>query len=208
MPLVSWPIIIVFQSPQNRGYSSDKNETLAVGTTQIVSIPSESGLFLRSGHHQPRGHQRQLFQSPQNRGYSSDSACPTWSSSWGTNVSIPSESGLFLRSLSQPCCSSQRHSFQSPQNRGYSSDMTGFWDDVQQPTRFNPLRIGAIPQIYSAMSVGENHSLVSIPSESGLFLRYVRVHHRSGKTTGRFNPLRIGAIPQISEALPEGKVER
>ncbi len=37
---------------------------------------------------------------------------------------------------------------------------------------FNPLRIGAIPQMIIPMSTSQLGSRVSIPSESGLFLRF------------------------------------
>ena len=86
----------MFQSPQNRGYSSDQPEPARRHLPDRVSIPSESGLFLRS------------------------TAAATTTAT--ATVSIPSESGLFLRSQAAAHHKELHHEFQSPQNRGYSSD--------------------------------------------------------------------------------------
>ncbi len=116
-------------------------------------------------------------------------------------VSIPSESGLFLRCRLLGWLS-LNPKFQSPQNRGYSSDVAEMYGNGVLIAGFNPLRIGAIPQICKervpwicsgsfqspqnrGYSSDDNHFsycgdltlVVSIPSESGLFLRSLLDHY-------------------------------
>ena len=61
--------------------------------------------------------------------------------------------------------------FQSPQNRGYSSDNIKAMTRLFCISSFNPLRIGAIPQMRLQRPRSNVFHSVSIPSESGLFLR-------------------------------------
>ena len=162
----------MFQSPQNRGYSSDQNFPAEVFLVcQPVSIPSESGLFLRSDQYLNAA-LRLLGFNPLRIGAIPQIALVEFFPRGKNFVSIPSESGLFLRFLSADDRRLLNQMFQSPQNRGYSSD----WLSLPPPLRL---------------------SLVSIPSESGLFLRFGRTFFYP-LLSWSFNPLRIGAIPQIS----------
>ena len=162
-----------------------------------VSIPSESGLFLRLG----KISIMKIFLKvsiPSESGLFLRLVLLLKLLRLAMLVSIPSESGLFLRCRIIRGCSIKRWWFQSPQNRGYSSDksLNLRWPFVG--LRFNPLRIGAIPQIAVSKEDYDKISIVSIPSESGLFLR-LRSTTMAEKTHVGFNPLRIGAIPQIAK---------
>ena len=183
---------LVFQSPQNRGYSSDVVLRRHGHEPNHVSIPSESGLFLRLGHANCF-HPNQNCFNPLRIGAIPQISTVLTVACVSVVVSIPSESGLFLRS----CIIVKEHvhpgfnplrigaipqirqagvtpqacmMFQSPQNRGYSSDTSRITLEGDCRTRFNPLRIGAIPQMLAAYKFGTPQG-VSIPSESGLFLR-------------------------------------
>ncbi len=162
----------MFQSPQNRGYSSDPGSA--------CSGPAKTPSF-----------------NPLRIGAIPQIARPPQKPKEEDKVSIPSESGLFLRSAvallggfagigfnplrigaipqidRRRVVDEARGSFQSPQNRGYSSDTRRTVCLVKTNFRFNPLRIGAIPQIRSCCT-------------------------RRTVCFGSFNPLRIGAIPQMT----------
>ncbi len=136
-----------------------------------VSIPSESGLFLRLLA-DIRVMAYRLFQSPQNRGYSSD-----------------------LPWICQGC--GAEVSFQSPQNRGYSSDADHNISTRLAAACFNPLRIGAIPQIRWALYFSSSWDLRFNPLRIGAIPQIRNgTHYLIHRGLG-FNPLRIGAIPQI-----------
>ncbi len=202
-----------FQSPQNRGYSSDLLLFLLVGCSNLVSIPSESGLFLRffgfscvSQVDEKGFNPLRIGAIPQIYVFRSRESTVELS------VSIPSESGLFLRSCPWQCATKSPNRFQSPQNRGYSSDVSSHGIAVRLPTCFNPLRIGAIPQIIYLKNTYGLLGKVSIPSESGLFLRCcpaspprplppVSIPSESGLFL-RFNWYSDDYLPTMSVSIP------
>ncbi len=190
-----------------------------------VSIPSESGLFLRSAGRSPTTSPEPSFQSPQNRGYSSDSIL-TLTSRFASSCFNPLRIGAIpqmrnrsatpratterfnplrigaipqIRSIRRS--STKRIMFQSPQNRGYSSDAVVIGIMLAKGVSFNPLRIGAIPQMRASRSPCPRRLRFQSPQNRGYSSDFL-VHIILLPDTC-FNPLRIGAIPQMPQQVPQ-----